>query len=304
MNRSSALELLNSPRAHERLLAARFLSKSALQEDADSIQLALTRENVYWIRTALSSALKRIRGEETTVASTEGSVDDGEFDASEQQIRELYSNALQETTSLLLHEIEPLLGKARLYARREIPNFTSSRVKQQLDTLDALLNAVSDLRRAAVPAKLEEIELSAVIREVKEQEAEKRAVEVQLAGPSPFTVIADRGRLWLALTNGLRNAIESTEAVATQDRRPVIINWNMTERDYWISIIDHGIGLKAGLTKIFEIGASSKPHHLGMGLPVVHQAVLSLRGEVTISPREDVGVKFEIRWPKFIASTT
>src|SRR5260221_297762 len=61
MNRSSALELLDSPRAHERLLAARFLSKSALQEDADSIQLALTRENVYWIRTALSSALKRIR---------------------------------------------------------------------------------------------------------------------------------------------------------------------------------------------------------------------------------------------------
>lgn len=299
-DRFSALQLLESSRAHERLLAARFFFKYANPGDVDALSHALTKENVSWVRNALSATLKRLRGGQnaptTIVELTDSTLD--------QQMTELYANALQETTALLLHEVEPLLGKARVYAGREVPNFEQSRVKEQLDVMDALLSAIFELRRASSPAKLQELDLSSLVRQVKEQQVEKREVDVQLAGPSPFSVLADRGRLWMAIMNGLRNAIESTEATEPQNRRPIIINWNQTERDYWLSIIDHGIGLKSGLANAFEVGTSSKKNHLGMGLPVVRQAVQSMQGEAHLYPRDDMGVRFEIRWPRFKTSTT
>ena len=199
---------------------------------------------------------------------------------------------------MLLHEIEPLLGMTRLYAKRELPNFDDSKTKRQFDSLDTLLSAISELRTATGPAKPIEIELSMLIRGVRESEVHGHSVDIQLAGPSPFTCIADRGRLLVAIGNGLRNAIESTELIDSPDRRPIVVNWNTTDRDFWISIIDYGVGLKASLERIFEIGTSSKRGHFGMGLPTARQAILSMEGDITISPREERGVKFEIRWPR------
>jgi signal transduction histidine kinase len=98
--------------------------------------------------------------------------------------------------------------------------------------------------------------------------------------------------------------MEATESVDMPDRLPVVINWNRTDQDFWVSILDHGAGLKANLERIFDIGTSSKRGHLGMGLAIARQAVMSMGGDVVISPREEAGVKLEIRWPRYTTSPT
>jgi signal transduction histidine kinase len=294
--------MLNSTSAHDRLIGARFLAQSATVEDLDEIDRAIRKENVFWVRNALRRALRKTQLEErgdTDSSSTDATEPDTSPD--DRQIEEIYSNALYETTSLLVHEVEPLLGTTRLYANREIPDFEGSKTKRQLDLLGDLVEAIAELRTAASPAKPIELDLSSLIREVADQHKVGSESNIQLAGPSPFVVLADRGRLLLAITNGLRNAIEATQAVNSPEPLPIVINWNRTEQDYWVSIIDNGAGLKASLGKIFEIGSSSKKNHLGMGLPAARRSAMSMGGNVRITPRDSVGVQFEIRWPRFLA---
>jgi signal transduction histidine kinase len=305
MNKFTALKSLDSANANDRLVAARFLAKNASVEDVDLIERALRKENVSWVRNALAAAVERAIGDfepQEDEAVEEGLK--GQSLPSDKLREEIYSNALQEITTQLLHEIEPLLGIARLYAEREVRNFEQSKTKKQLDHLDLLLTAFSNLRKASTPATVIEMELGALMREAIEQEVRGHEVEVQVAGPSPFNVIADRGRLWLAVTNGFRNAIEATELVDKKERRPIVVNWNQTDQDFWISIIDHGAGIKASLERIFEIGTSSKREHAGMGLPTARQAVLSMGGRVAVTPREDVGVKYEVRWPRYVTASS
>lgn len=302
MDKATALRLLNSAGAHDRLIGARFLARSATVEDLDDIDRAIRKENVFWVRNALLRALRRTQfAEQSDTGNDSADINQTDAAPNDQQIEEIYSHALHETTSLLLHEIEPLLGTARLYAKREISDFENSKTKNQLDLLDSLIVAIAELRAASSPAKPVELDVSSLIREVAEQHKSAARTNIQLAGPSPFVVLADRGRLLLAITNGLRNAIEATQAVDSVDPLPVIINWNRTDQEYWISIIDTGSGLKASLDKIFEIGSSSKKGHLGMGLPAARRAAISMGGDIRITPRDSVGVQFEIRWPRFHA---
>jgi signal transduction histidine kinase len=297
MDKIAAMRFLDSASAHERLIGARFLARFASNQDIGQINQALLRENVSWVRNALSEALRRATGQESPAVDEQVETDGVDLSPSDRQLREIYANALQETTSLLLHEIEPLLGTIRLYANREIGDFAHSRTKNQLELLDTLLDAISQLRRATGPAQPVEIELSGLIREICDQEMGGPRVKIQLAGPSPFIVVADRGRLLLAVTNGLRNAREATTSAGEPNERPIVVNWNKTDQDFWISVIDQGVGLKGSLERIFEIGTSSKKSHLGMGLPAARQAIISMGGDITVTPRDDAGVRFEIRWP-------
>ena len=304
IDKITALSLLRSSSANDRLIGARFLARSATPEDIGDIDIAIRNENVSWVRNALTAALVRATiSWDKSPELPEGTASDDELSLTDSQVQQIYSSALQESTSVLLHEVEPLVGMARLYAKREIQDFEQSRTKAQFEQLDSLLHAIADLRKASSPAKLTEVDLPTLIRELLDRETADHKAVIQLAGPAPFNVLADRGRLLLTLGNGLRNALEANDAVDEPLRRPLVINWNKTEKDFWVSILDHGTGLKGSIERIFEIGSTSKAGHQGMGLAVARQAMLSMDGDITISPREESGVKFEIRWRRYATST-
>src|SRR6266566_58894 len=107
MDKQLALALLRSPRAHDRLRAARYLSLKAQPSDIDSIDLALRKENFLWIRTALQDALNRAKG-------THSNADAGDSEwVSESEVSDMYSSVMHEISSQLLHEIEPMVGGLR-----------------------------------------------------------------------------------------------------------------------------------------------------------------------------------------------
>lgn len=302
MDKKNAEELLKSISPHTRLHAARYFSRFASSQDAEILRHALGKEKIPWIREALRKAID--------LSSTASFLGDArpksEVTMSEQSNEisdEIYAEATQEISRSFVHELEPILGKMRLYAEKEIPDYSCSRTKQELDRLESLLVAIDSLNRAASSPVMTEIDLAATLEIMIDSQA-TGAVKIEKIGPAPLVALCDRALIEIAVSNGLRNAVEATSTVDTLPRKGVVVTWGETERDYWISIIDNGCGLPRGLDRVFDIGSSTKTGHLGMGLALARRAARSLRGDVTLSPRSEGGARYEIRWPKTGSSLT
>jgi signal transduction histidine kinase len=306
MKRSDALELLHSPDSHLRLKAARYFSRFAAHGDRQEIQAALATEDVVWIRAALTRALE---------TSSSRAVDpprmEARYEVAEESdvVDDVYAQAIEETTRKLVHEIEPILGIARLCAQKEIKDYQGSKTKQQLDRLATVLRAIDTLSRAASAPIIEEFDLSDLVRSIAESEYPVQEIGVDLAGPKPMVVVADKALIEIALVNGLRNALEATRAflkissLETARTPKVTVSWGETDRDYWLTVLDRGIGLPHGLDRVWDMGLTTKEDHLGMGLAIAQRAVLSLRGKILLNPRADGGAAYEFRWPKGESAT-
>lgn len=286
---------LASSDPRERLEAARHLAEHAQAKQAPLIEQALALETVAWVASALKRALQRAKPTQAQQKSLERP------DLPLDQTAEIYSEALETTAKQIIHEIEPILGALRLSAETEVPDFEGSDTKRGLDRMEALVAGLARLRRAASAPNIEEFSLANCVYEWIEEEAGNTPVSVLRAGPQECTVEADKGLVCLGFTNGLRNAIDATLALAIEDGRypDITINWGVTDKDVWIAIVDSGVGFRGNIARAFEIGSTTKAEHLGMGLATAQQAMTSLGGSVGLIPAER-GVRFEMRWPKAI----
>lgn len=303
MDRSTATEKLTSSEQHERLRAARFFSRFANADDAQMLLEALSDESVVWVKSALRNAIDRAQGH----SGGEAEIEETAAERLGEQIEpsdEVYAEAVEHTTRQLLHEIKPVVGTLAYFAEKEIEEFEDSKTKSQLDRLNSLLDAIDRLSSAASAPSLKEFELSELIRRTARGEEAEHDVKVQLAGPSPLIVSGDEHLLELILQNAIRNAIEASEkAVDDSTPNPVVVNWDETDRDYWVAVLDEGDGPPVGLERAFDIGTTTKRHHLGMGLAVARQAIQSLSGTISLSPRsKEGGARLEFRWPKLIGA--
>jgi signal transduction histidine kinase len=289
------LRRLRSTSNKERLEAARYFAEHAESAHEQQLRAAIASESVLWIRGALRRALARISPNPEPYASIDSIAPD---DLASGLAAQVHADALETTASQLMHEIEPLLGSLRLAAESEVPGFDSSATRRSIDRLDEFLAALSRLRRAASAPKIEEFSLDEVIQRCILEAPAPAGIQIQKSGPQPCIVYGDSGLVSLAFTNGLRNAIEATNALAIDAPRAAItVAWGTTDVDYWISIVDLGIGFKGNLQRAFDIGTTTKPGHLGMGLATASQAATSMSGRILLVPNER-GVRFEMRWPK------
>ncbi|ODT90813.1 MAG: hypothetical protein ABS86_03315 [Sphingobium sp. SCN 64-10] len=284
---------LGSTDPRERLEAARFLVDSAQTRHAGQIEAALGVETVGWVRSALRRALQKVRPDMPAATAAEASELTAVYAA------QIYSDALETTAAQIIHEIEPILGSLRLSAEADVPSFEASDTARGLDRLDALVASLSRLRRAASAPKVEELALDRCIYAWVEEEAAGKPVRVLRAGPQDCTVEGDKGLICLSFVNGLRNAIDATKALETEnDKYPdITVNWGATDIDAWVAIVDSGVGFRGNVARAFDIGSTTKAGHLGMGLATAQQAMTSMDGSVRLIPGER-GVRFEMRWPK------
>lgn len=318
---------MRSGKPRERLAAARYLAKAALPDDEQAILEARRDEPVPWIRDALDQAIARTARAAGAAGAPrtrrEGPTDDGLTQ------RDATASAFQEISGRIVHELAPLIGATRFHARREIEEFAASRTNQSLERLVELLRAIELLGVAAASAANKEFDLSALIREevdhlqsdatsgastaeipgpthdqtVQPEDVELQGIRIEpahrvppagLVGPTPFVIFSDPALVRIAIRNGLRNAYD---AALSLPGRAVTIAWDETDRDYWIAILDRGVGLPPNPEKVFEIGATTKAGHLGMGLALAKRAADTLEGTIDLTPNEE-GTKFELRWPR------
>lgn len=286
---------LRSSDPRERLEAARYLAENADAKQTGLIEGALSVETVAWVTSALKRALQRSRPVDSVAPSMERS------DLSVGQTAQIYSEALETTAKQIIHEIEPILGALSLSAESEIENFAGSDTERGLGRLEALVAGLARLRQAASAPKIQDFALDECILSWVAEEAGQKPIDVLRAGPQEAVVEGDKGLVYLAFINGLRNAIDATLALPVEDGHyPVItVNWNATDIDVWVAIVDAGVGFRGSLSRAFEIGSTTKSGHLGMGLATAQQAMTSLGGSVRLIPVER-GVRFEMRWPKAV----
>lgn len=299
MNRPEALSLLGSTKTHERLQAARVLELKGTAADRAAIQAALAVEQTHWVEVALRRALATATADHVT--SSEGIPQEEDQEAPEVQI---YDQAMREATGLLVHELEPIVGRIRLFGGDELDG--ESKLAREIERLAACLRAIDRLSRATTPPTLVEFDLAGLLSDLSVQlsdelldEKSKDLVSIELSGPTPFLVIGDKALIDLAFCNGLRNAVEATLSAAHIDHpRQVVVAWGKSSNHYFIRVLDDGIGLPPGVQRAFDIGTTTKKGHLGMGLPLVARAMETLRGQRALEPREDQGARLTLTWPR------
>jgi signal transduction histidine kinase len=206
---------------------------------------------------------------------------------------------MEEVAGIILHELGPVVGTIRMHSSREIPDFHASKTNEAIERLRALLDAIRRLKKAASVPELLEFDLSSLVNSVVRDEAGSGAVEIKLAGPRPFAVRADQDTLYIAIANGLRNAVEASLSPDAVRLPEISITWGRAGGECFLGILDSGNGLPENASLIANIGTTNKVGHFGFGLATAQQVMDCLSGSMLLSNRPGGGAMFELRWSGF-----
>ncbi|HEX4631181.1 MAG TPA: HAMP domain-containing sensor histidine kinase [Chthoniobacterales bacterium] len=291
MDRAEALKLLSATAPDDRLRAARALCRTATEQDIPVLEVALAGETQRWIKGALLKALQSLRPGPDAAFVQAGSETD-----EERMIEQIYAEAVEDTTHRLVHEISAIIGRLDVYAGSEFSSWRGSRTRTEWSRLQQLVGAIDRLSQAAAAPEYSDFNLVDVIEKVVFSECTGQETKVAFAGPKPLLVFGAAELIQIIVGNAVRNALEAVTDLPMLER--ILVTWGETDVDYWIAILDRGRGLPETTQNVFEIGATTKRGHLGMGLALARQAALSMTGRISLTPRKDGGARFEVRWPK------
>ena len=296
MDRTEALTGLMSERVSTRLEAARALASLALPEDRATLQTRRRTEAVPWIRNALARAVVTASVPPQQTRETVPAVAPAEI-YDQDRSEAIYAEALQEAADRFVHELRKPVGRARLYAEKEIVNYEDSRTYKELARLQEFLDGIQALATAAGTATLIDVDLCALVAEEVAAVGElEGAPRTELKGAAHLNVTTDPALVRLVLSNALKNAVEAVASVGSDE--PITVAFGETDREYYVAILDRGPGVPPVAEQLFEIGASSKRGHVGLGLAIARQASRSLGAEIALSNLEEGLTRFELRWPK------
>jgi len=290
MTPAQVTAMISSQRSSDRRLASREIAANPRLLARAVIEAAYHHETVPQIRQQFGSALKTLDAERPTAAEPD-----------EGQARAIYDEAsllaTRTVTERILHQLNPLIGDIEQAAKADIAEYEGSMTQIAVGQIQLQAQAITKLYNASKPASIEEFDLASAIRNCLPHDLEHQRCRVSFAGSQPTMVQGDPALIAVAVTNSLRNAIEASLPVATDSHKPpIIVNWGVTDRENWISIIDEGVGYGGNIAGAFDIGTSTKGHS-GHGLPAAKAAMLSLSGQIEMIPQEDRGCVVNLSWP-------
>ncbi|WNG59932.1 AAA family ATPase [Archangium gephyra] len=193
------------------------------------------------------------------------------------------------------------LTRATAPASPEAVSRISHNARRQIRRLTRLIDellSVSRLQANQVHLQLEEVDLTALTRELVEHFREE-------SGPSPLVVQTgspvighwDRTRLEQVITNLLSNAIKFG------NRKPVELAVTAHDGTARLTVKDHGIGIAPDrlphIFERFERAVSAREYGgLGLGLYIVHELVSALGGSILVDSTPGVGTCFTVQLPR------
>ena len=331
MDSSQALNILEQRTGSapsERLRSARFLAQNATEADRSRIQRIRETEHNSWIQKALDKAIRRTELCNSLAAVAEV-VEEEESHIDRRFCDDVYAQATEETSAMFLHELRPLVGILELDANTEINSYACSSTKVSVTRIQSFLDVIDMLRHASAAPIIKDFDLTDLVVRVSELESRRylvasgslseeenvhqnpagyieqfsnsTGIRLTLARREPVFSSGAPKLVELALGNALRNAFEATLEVQDESHGDIVLNWGNTDIDSWIVVLDEGSGLPAGLNRLKDPGTSTKSKeesNFGMGLPIAERALHSIDGTIELTPRAEVGVSCEIRWPQ------
>lgn len=295
MNREEALENLKAPSAHLRGQAARALGDVGRKTDLQRIRMAQREESVTYVNYALQETIRRLAHEH----APEPSADEADV-VSDDVRKQIYGKAMEWITGFLLHEISSPIGLVRLAAKRELgEQWEGSGTRKHLESVTRVFDAIERLKNAASVPRPEEFDLSALVDELLDAYTPDVRTWISTIGSRPFLIKSDPSLVRMVVANGIRNAVEAQQAASDRpSAHAVTISWGDSDVDYWLAVLDHGVGLTGPIETAFEIGNSTKKDHIGFGLAIARQAVETMIGSLILEPSKHGGALYTARWRK------
>ena len=294
MTRQEALETLSSSSAHDRLKAVRFLGRNSDPSDLQALRDALRRETVSYVRVGLELAIKRV----SNAVSPQVEATSDEFEIPPDVRSQIRNEVIEEVTGQILHEIASPVGLIASTATREILDYKHSKTRKHVENLKRVFEAIEQLKGAAAIPRPEEFDLVELLSEIVSEEVGSDSVRISLHGAKPMLITSDCALLRMAICNGIRNAVEAVTDAAGDEPFPIIVTWGETDVDYWVTVLDRGLGLVGPTESAFGIGKTTKKGHSGFGLTIARKAIETLGGACSLQPTTEGGARFEIRWER------
>jgi signal transduction histidine kinase len=271
-------------------MAAKALARLAGPDDLPVMRSAHRKETDAYVRRWLEIAILRFRH-----ASGQSQPIGGDEDLAKSPDGGIKVDSTQWLAGALLHEVGSKIGLVGGAAAREFANFEGSATQRHLRNLGRTFEGIVELRKASTVPKAQEFDLAELVNDIVSEELVDDTVDLSVLGRKPLTLIADQNLLRLAICNGVRNAIEAVQNVPADEERRVVITWEVTDVDYWVSVLDSGPGVSGPVEPAFEIGHTNKAGHAGFGLAIARQAMAMLGGTVELAPSSAGGASYEIR---------
>ena len=123
-------------------------------------------------------------------------------------------------------------------------------------------------------------------------------IDVRLElGESLPPAIADRSRIGQVLIHLMRNALDAMTAVEPE-RRVLTIRVAVDGPHIGVAVEDRGDGISSeNLPRVFERFFTTKPHALGMGLPISRSLVESCGGRLWLTAGDQRGLRVQFTLP-------
>ena len=241
------------------------------------------------------------------------------FEDISQQLADQRSAAWSDVARRIAHEIKNPLTPIQLAAERLQRRFGSNIAKDQAifeQLTSTIVRQVGDLRNivdefssfARMPKPLFRAENvhdivghAVFLFEVAHPDI---TFNYHQSGAVP-TLISDRRQLGQAITNILKNAVESIE----EKRKlgpidgTISIDLFMGEEALMIRIADNGIGLPSDRQRIMEPYITNRASGSGLGLAIVKKIIEEHFGEISLSDNDPAGAVVTLKFnPQFVAS--
>jgi len=182
-----ALHLLRTGRTGERAAAARLLADWGTEAEVPALAQACRRELDHYVVKAIEEAIERsaARGRAPVRGVT------GAASASSEAHEDAESRALREATSMLVHELQLVVGQARLAAERELALVEGNETTHVLKRLADLLDAIETLGSVARPPRVVRFDLSNLVGDIAAEHKERCGVAIELVGDDGIVTSGD-----------------------------------------------------------------------------------------------------------------
>lgn len=291
MNLDKLLIELKGLSPDKQIESLKALRETATPNEKELIQLAAEDAGQPWLKSAL---LDIANSDKVQVKSeVQRSNPDDIFDK-----EALKSEAVSDSIGQMIHELDPIIGSIRVFAKKEIANFAQSKTKHELEKLDEVINTFEDWRKVEQSPVFREVNVFEVISKEVDRITPKSEVHIQIDVPKDLVYVLSPALLGIIISNALRNAVESSNQKSIREKHPIIIRGSSTNNSIWFSIIDDGLGLENKTEVLLKSRHTTKPGNRGLGLAIIEKAVSSMRGEWNLRSSKPHGAELFFEIPK------
>lgn len=291
MDIKTLLDQLQSLSPEKQIESLKAMKKSATQKELKLIELSAEAAGSPWLKSALLDIVNSNNVETKNIEPVLNSEETFDVDA-------VKSSAVSDSIGQVLHELEPIIGSINVFAEREIDDFSSSKTREELEKLNETLETFEDWRKVEQSPRYREINILEVISKEVERIKPKSHVNIDVQLSEDLVYVISPSLLRIIISNGLRNAVESSNQPTLREKHPIVIKGGSTNESMWICIIDDGLGLQSKSEILLKSRHTTKPGNRGLGLAIIEKAVTSMAGDWKLSNSKPYGAELYVEIPK------